>query len=150
MCLISCWSSLQYQLLLLPPDNDIKSGQIALRLQSCLKSCPPTSDSSIATHVCLASLLLLMTTSPPTLPLLICSTTVCIRLFHVQLLSLDSRTQEAFPQHEYVCFDNLLLLAINTDAQHIHGHCHATSERRLRELVVFYFRFFLTYIQRFL
>jgi hypothetical protein len=70
-------------------------------------------------------------------------------LFHVQLLSLDSRTQEAFPQQEDVCFDCLLLLAISTDAQHIHGHRHGTAERRFRGLVVvFCFRFFLTYIQQ--
>ncbi len=150
MCLISCWSSPQYQLLLISPDNDIRSGQAALRLQSCLKSRPPTSDSSIATHACLASLLLLLTSSPPALPLLVCSTSVYARLFHVQLLSLDSRTQEASPQQEYVCFDGLLLLAISTDAQHIHEHRHATAERRFRGLVVvFCFRFFLTYIQQF-
>jgi hypothetical protein len=152
MCLISCWSSPQYQLLLLSPDNDIRSGQAALRLQSCLKSRPPTSDSSIATHACLASHLLLLTSSPPALPLLVYSTRVCARLFHVfhvQLLSLDSRTQEAFPQQEDVCFDSLLLLAISTDAQHIHGHRHATAERRFRGLVVvFSFRFFLTHIQK--
>jgi hypothetical protein len=69
-------------------------------------------------------------------------------LFHVQLLSLDSRTQEAFPQQEDVCFDGLLLLAISTDAQHIHGHRHATAERRFGGLVVvFCFRFFLSHIQ---
>jgi hypothetical protein len=53
-------------------------------------------------------------------------------------------TQEAFPQQEYVCF---VLLAINIDAQHIHGHRHAIAERRFRELIVFCFKFFLTYIQ---
>ncbi|CAK9256933.1 unnamed protein product [Sphagnum jensenii] len=79
MCLISCWSSPQYQLLLLSPDDDIRSGQAALRLQSCLKSRPPTSDSSIATHACLASHLLLLTSSPPALPLLVYSTSVCAR-----------------------------------------------------------------------
>ncbi|CAM6018272.1 unnamed protein product [Sphagnum balticum] len=77
MCLISCWSSPQYQLLLISPDNDITSGQAALRLQSCLKSRPPTSDSSIATHACL---LLLLTSSPPALPLLVCSTNVLSNL----------------------------------------------------------------------
>jgi hypothetical protein len=150
MCLISCWSSPQYQLLLLSPDNDIRSGQAALRLQSCLKSRPPTSDSSIATHACLASHLLLLASSPPPLPLLVCSTSVCANLFHVQLLSLDSKTQEAFPQQEDVSFDGLLLLAISTDAQHIQGHRHATAEGRFGGLVVvFCFRFFLTHIQQF-
>jgi hypothetical protein len=54
----------------------------------------------------------------------------------------------SLPQQEYVCFDDLLLLAISTDAQHIHEHRHATAERRFKELVVvFCFKFFLTYIQ---
>lgn len=54
------------------------------------------------------------------------------------------------PAGRCVCFDGLLLLAFSTDAQHIHGHRHATAERRFRGLVVvFCFRFFLTYIQQF-
>ncbi len=71
ICFTFCWGPPQYHLPLLTPNN-IKSRQVTLRLQTCLKSHLPILDSFKATHSYFAFLLLLLTSSPQALLVVVC------------------------------------------------------------------------------